>query len=75
MLLNSKIRGWINYYGKYSKYELAKTFRRLDKRLVKWLLNKNKKLKGQMGKGYNLLKRIRKKNPKLFAHWENFTHL
>ncbi len=74
-LLNSKIRGWINYYGKYSRYELTKTFRRLDKRLVKWLLNKNKKLKAQMGKGYNLLKRIREKNPKLFAHWENFTHL
>lgn len=74
-LLNAKIRGWINYYGRYSGYELAKTLRRLDRRLVKWLLNKYKKLKKQMGKGYKLLKIIRKGNPKLFAHWENFTHL
>ena len=31
-VLNMKIRGWINYYGKYCGYELAKTFRRLDRR-------------------------------------------
>jgi len=74
-LLNSKIRGWINYYGKYSGYELKETFRRLDRRIVCWLLNKYKKLKQQLGKGYKILKEIKKKNPNLFAHWEKFSHL
>jgi len=69
-LLNPKIRGWINYYGKYSGYELKKTLERLDKRIVKWLLNKYRKLKKQIGKGYKLLSKIKSKNPKLFAHWQ-----
>ena len=74
-LLNPKIRGWMNYYGKYDRYGLSKTFRRLDKRIVRWLLNKYKKLRNQLGKGYNRLKRIRENFPKLFAHWEKFTYL
>lgn len=74
-LLNPKIRSWINYYGKYSRYELRKTFRRLEDRLVKWVLNKHKKLKGQISKGYRFLRKIRNKQPNLFAHWKNHTCL
>ena len=73
--INSKLRGWINYYGKYSGYELKKAFRRLDRRLVDWLLNKYKKLRKQLGKGYRILKKIKEKDPYLFAHWKNFSDL
>jgi len=34
--LNPKIRGWVNYYGKYRDYELSKVFQLLRVRLVRW---------------------------------------
>lgn len=68
--LNPKLRGWINYYGKFRKYEMNKIFRRLNKRLVKWIQNRYKHLRGQLQKAYGRLIEIYKSNPKLFAHWQ-----
>ncbi len=68
--LNPKIRGWINYYGKFRRSNLGTIFRRLRERLMKWALNKFKSLKLSKTKGFNLLEKYYKKNPKLFYHWE-----
>ena len=40
--LNSKLRGWINYFGLYGKAALRRTMIYLDYRLVRWLQNKHK---------------------------------
>jgi group II intron reverse transcriptase/maturase len=68
-LLNPKLRGWINYYGKYRIYEMAYVFRRLSERLMRWLLNRYKQLKKSVKKAYSWLKNICKNKPTLFAHW------
>ena len=68
-LLNPKIRGWVNYYGKFSRFMLGRLFRRLHHRLIKWLMNRYKRLKSSVNKAYAMLKRIFKSNPNLFAHW------
>jgi RNA-directed DNA polymerase len=68
--LNPKIRGWINYYGKFRRSELRFIFRSLRERLMKWLINKHKSLKGSKTRGYDLLTKHYEKNPKLFYHWE-----
>ena len=66
--LNSRLRGWINYFGLYGKSELRKTLLRLEKRLLKWIQNKYKitSLKEAVKK----LSSIRKENRTMFYHWE-----
>lgn len=65
--LNSKLRGWINYYGRYSKRNLRRMLTRIDERLIKWL---GKKHKTGHRKSSAKLKRIRQDNPALFYHWQ-----
>jgi group II intron reverse transcriptase/maturase len=66
-LLNPKIRGWIDYYGKYSKKILKRTLLKIDERLIKWLCKKHKM--GYRG-AVRKLKMIKSMFPKLFHHWE-----
>ncbi|MCC5939354.1 MAG: hypothetical protein JJU34_18890 [Lunatimonas sp.] len=40
ILLNPKIRGWIQYYGKISRRSLKPVFYFLHHRLIRWILNK-----------------------------------
>jgi len=67
--LNPKLRGWINYYGKYNKREFTRVLRIFSFRLMKWALNKYKNL-GGIKTGFQWLNKCRKENPNLFAHWE-----
>lgn len=69
-LLNPKLRGWINYYGKFRKGELLQVFRRLNTRLMKWVMNRYKLNKSSTRKAYELLRKFYKTNNNLFAHWE-----
>jgi RNA-directed DNA polymerase len=63
---NSKLRGWIGYYGIYSNRSLRRVLLHIDKRLVRWL---QKKHKLGFRKAINKLKTLREQNPKLFYHW------
>lgn len=66
--LNSKIRGWINYFGLYGKSALRRTMIYLDYRLIKWLGAKHK-ISG-IRKATNKLTNIMKEHPGMFYHWE-----
>lgn len=65
--LNAKLRGWINYYGLYSKRSLRWTLLKVEERLVKWLMKKHK---AGTRKAITKLKGIRRENPELFYHWK-----
>jgi group II intron reverse transcriptase/maturase len=65
--LNAKLRGWINYYGLYSKRSLRWTLLKVEERLIKWL---KKKHKAGTRKAIAKLKVIRRENPELFYHWK-----
>lgn len=65
--LNAKLRGWINYYGLYSKRSLRIALVKVEERLVKWL---KKKHKAGTRKARAKLKVIRRENPELFYHWK-----
>jgi hypothetical protein len=65
--LNSKLRGWINYFGLYGKAALRRTMIYLDYRLLKWLQAKHK-LSG-IRKSVIKLTAIRKEHPIVFYHW------
>ena len=66
--LNPKIRGWINYYGKYFKWRMIKVFSYLDGLMRSWISKKYKiTSKSETMKRYCS---IRKENPTLFYHWQ-----
>ena len=66
--LSSKIRGWINYYGKFRPSEMQWIFRQLNIRIAKWVKRKYKI--NSYAKSYGWLKRVIKSNPQTFVHWE-----
>lgn len=66
---NNKLRGWLNYYGKFKRYEMNRVFRVFHYRLMKWVLNRYKSLKGSKVKGYAWIRKLRKERPMIFYHW------
>jgi RNA-directed DNA polymerase len=68
-LLNPKIRGWINYYGKISRRSLKPVFYYLHHRMINWILNKFKRFKRSKVKAVAWLRRIARSYPNLFYHW------
>jgi len=69
-MFNSKIQGWINYYGRYYKSALYPTLRCLDRRLAQWATRKYKRLRGHWRRAAQWLARIAEKQKWLFAHWK-----
>lgn len=65
--LYSKLQGWINYYGKFRKWDFFRVFRRLSYRLMLWVQNKYKF--NSIREGYEWLRNYQKVHPNLFAHW------
>lgn len=65
--LSSKLQGWINYYGKFRKWEFLNTFRRLSFRLMRWVQNKYKITSVNLA--YDWLRNYQKAHSNLFAHW------
>jgi RNA-directed DNA polymerase len=68
-MINPTVRGWINYYGYFYKSELDQVLRKIEYRLIKWAVKKYKKFKGSVTRAAEWLRRIRKRDPKLLAHW------
>lgn len=68
--INPKIWGWLNYYGRYGKKELARVLSNINYHLMLWVQRKYKKCRQIPKKAYKYLSRIYQLNPKLFAHWE-----
>jgi RNA-directed DNA polymerase len=66
-VLYSKLQGWINYYGKFRKWEFLKVFRKLSFRLMRWVQNKYKI--SSLMQSYQWLRNYQKEQPNLFAHW------
>jgi group II intron reverse transcriptase/maturase len=68
--LNSYIRGWWNYYGQFFRSELEQRVGRfLDARIVHWARRKYKRLKNSCRKTWIWLRRVKRRQSGLFAHW------
>ena len=66
--LNSKLRGWINYYGQFGKRQLHKTMLYLETKLLKWITRKHKY---GIRKSIQQLKALKQQKPLLFYHWQS----
>jgi RNA-directed DNA polymerase len=67
---NPKIRGWLNYYGKFRKYNLMRIFSWFNWRLIKWAVRRFKRFHGSMRQAGNWVRRLAKCYPYLFIHWQ-----
>ena len=71
-MLNPKIRGWINYYGKFRKSEMWNLFKLLNLRLARWVRLKYKKFrKKHLYIAHLWLANVAKAFPSLFVHWQH----
>ena len=66
--LNPKIRGWVNYYTLFNRYEAYEVFYYLNERIQKWIANKYK-IRGTM-KVKDKYHRIQIESPEMFYHWK-----
>jgi len=66
---NPKVRGWIQYYGKFYVSALQSIKDILDLMLIKWARNKYKSVRRSVKKAKRLLQFIKDQNPNLFVHW------
>jgi RNA-directed DNA polymerase len=63
------LRGWIQYYGRFSRSVLAQVLRYVDAALVRWAQRKYKSLSRRPARAWAWLSGIRSRQPGLFAHW------
>lgn len=69
-MFDPKIRGWINYYGRFYKSELYKVFGHLNGILTRWAMRKYKKLRRHHRRARHWLGRISRQDSYLFYHWK-----
>ena len=67
---NPVIRGWLNYYGKYGRRELAKVLNTINVHLCFLVMRKYKKYKHKRQKVRKYLKMLSTKFRCLFNHWK-----
>lgn len=67
--INPQVRGWINYYGRFYRSELYFLAKRIDEHLVRWAMYKFKRLRGRPDRARAWLDGVRRREPRLFAHW------
>jgi RNA-directed DNA polymerase len=65
----SRLSGWLNYYGLFSKSYIRELLYHFDKRLARWAKKKYKKLK-TLSQAIKRVKYTRKRNPLGFPHWQ-----
>jgi len=69
-IFNPKVRGWVNYYGRYYPTALRRTFNGLNRRLVRWARQKYKRFRNHQRHATHWLRRVAWRNKGLFAHWQ-----
>jgi hypothetical protein len=67
--INPQVRGWINYYGAFYRSRLHRIALRIDQHLVRWAMQKFKRLRGKVMRAWAWLNAVRQHQPRLFAHW------
>lgn len=68
-MYNPKVRGWMNYYGRYYRSALYPVLVNIERFLIRWVTRKFKRFRSHKRRAAHWLQGIRAKEPKLFAHW------
>jgi RNA-directed DNA polymerase len=68
--MNPKLQGWINYYGRYYRSAVHRTFSGINSRLVRWARRTYKRLRTHGRQARLWLRSLAREQPTLFAHWK-----
>jgi len=66
---NPILRGWFEYYGKYSPSAMYPVWRHFNKTLVAWAMRKNKRLRNRKTWASKMLEKISQETPSIIFHW------
>ena len=69
-MFNPILRGWMEYYGKYSPSGMLPVFKHFNSTLRAWAMRKYKRLKGHKTRAALLIEKNAKERPDLFVHWK-----
>lgn len=67
--INPQVRGWVNYYGAFYRSGFLPLAKRIDEHLLRWAMQKFKRLRGKYMRAWDWLNAVRQRQPGLFAHW------
>ena len=67
--IDAQVRGWINYYGAFYRSELYFLAKRIDEHIVRWAMQKFKRLRKRPMAAWSRLEAARQRQPRLFVHW------
>jgi len=67
--INPQVRGWANYYGAFYRSGFLPLATRIDQHLLRWAMQKFKRLRGKYMRAWDWLNAVRQREPDLFAHW------
>ncbi|TCS84545.1 group II intron maturase [Tepidibacillus fermentans] len=60
-MINLIVRGWLNYFTKFKPSAVKYTIDWLNRRLVKWAMNKNKRFRGHRSRAQKWLRELAKR--------------
>jgi RNA-directed DNA polymerase len=69
-MINPKLRGWFNYYGRFNPSALRPIERHVGQSLVRWACRKYRKLRRLRVRAWGWLMRLIERQPNLLAVWE-----
>jgi RNA-directed DNA polymerase len=67
--VNPALRGWLNYFTVFYPSAVIPLCTRIDRHLVRWARKKYERLERSDKRARSWLKGVRKRSPRLFAHW------
>ena len=68
--LNPLLRGWIEYYGRYTPSALGPILRYVNQTLRAWVMRKFKSFGAHKTRARLFLEKLARECPDLFAHWK-----
>jgi RNA-directed DNA polymerase len=68
--VNPVAGGWLAYFTAFYSTAVNPLCRRIDRILVRWAMKKYKRLKRSLTRAWKWLAMVRKRAPRLFAHWK-----
>lgn len=69
-LINSRVRGWMQYYGRFYRSRCVQVLRYLNDVLVRWAMRKLKRFRRRERAAAHWLGRIARRDANLFVHWQ-----
>ena len=70
--INPLLRGWINYYGRFSRSALSSLADYVNQKLKSWITRKYKRFRFHKTRASLFLRRLARDNKDLFVHWQAF---